>query len=304
MGIPSSGEPYYTPGCTSSAPCVFPNAFVPQSAFSSPLPTAVEVHSVAQLPVLTTAPALSTRLFNDDKFGIRADANTRWGLLSAYYFFDKYTLDNPYGQSSLPGFDVVDTGQAQVINLSDTKSGWNENGQRIPFRIHSLSIVTNGAKGGLGPSPSSQGFVEGPNTLGIIPLIPSLQGVVPVAFNNYSIGVGGPTNNYLNTFQWLDNFSRVVGNHSLKFGGTFNWLPGLPVHPQLFQWQLYFTGQETGSDFVDFLIGAPSYFAQGQFARSHFRTRYAGLYAQDSWRAMPQPDTELRSALGCHYALV
>src|SRR5215467_13081825 len=32
----SAGEPYYTPGCVNSATCVFPNAIIPQSAWSTP----------------------------------------------------------------------------------------------------------------------------------------------------------------------------------------------------------------------------------------------------------------------------
>src|ERR1019366_3617698 len=35
FGYPvTAGEPYYTTGCTSSANCDFPNATIPQSAFS------------------------------------------------------------------------------------------------------------------------------------------------------------------------------------------------------------------------------------------------------------------------------
>ena len=280
------GEAYYAPGCATSTQCVFPNAVVPQSAFSSPSQPLLKY-----IPLPNSGPYYSTSSFNqtlnDDKFGIRADANTRWGLLSAYYFFDKYTLNSPYGGSSLPGFAVVNTGQAQVVNLSDTKLIGKKAVNEFRFEVLRYPSVTNGASGGLGPSPSSQGFMEGPNTLGIIPIIPSLQGVVPVAFNNYSIGVGGPTNNYLTTYQWLDNFSKIVGSHNLKLGGTFNWIQDNRYILSFSNGSFSFNGQETGSDFVDFLIGAPSSFAQGQFARSHFRTRYLGLYAQDSWRAAP-----------------
>ena len=32
----TQGEPYYTPGCNSTAQCVFPNAVIPHSAWSAP----------------------------------------------------------------------------------------------------------------------------------------------------------------------------------------------------------------------------------------------------------------------------
>ncbi len=41
---------------------------------------------------------------------------------------------------------------------------------------------------------------------------------------------------------------------------------------------------ETGNDFVDFLLGAPSSFIQGQSYPSYGRNFYFGLFAQDSWR--------------------
>ena len=49
----------------------------------------------------------------------------RWGQFSAYYFFDDYRLDNPYpgaqGGASVPGFDALTIGRAQLFMLGDTK---------------------------------------------------------------------------------------------------------------------------------------------------------------------------------------
>src|SRR5580698_4083087 len=94
LGYPvSAGENYYTPGCTSSAVCVFPNAQIPMTAFSTP---AKNILPFIPIPnngsaFQTTAEALT---INDSKTSGRMDANTRFGLLSAYYFFDNYSLLN------------------------------------------------------------------------------------------------------------------------------------------------------------------------------------------------------------------
>ena len=40
-------------------------------------------------------------------------------------------------------------------------------------------------------------------------------------------------------------------------------------------------------DFADFLIGAPTTYSQGQGYPSYGRSRYIGLFAQDSWRVRP-----------------
>ncbi len=44
----SQGEPYYTPGCVSPATCVFPNAVIPQRAFSGPAQKLLQYIPVAK----------------------------------------------------------------------------------------------------------------------------------------------------------------------------------------------------------------------------------------------------------------
>ena len=48
-----------------------------------------------------------------------------------------------------------------------------------------------------------------------------------------------------------------------------------------------FTGSETRDDFADFLIGAPTNYQQGEQEPVHSRSKYLGLYAEDSWRVNP-----------------
>jgi len=42
----------------------------------------------------------------------------RWGLISGYYYFDDYRLDNPYprdqGGASVPGFNALNLGRGQL----------------------------------------------------------------------------------------------------------------------------------------------------------------------------------------------
>ena len=124
LGYPvSQGEPYYTPGCT-SATCVLPGAVIPKSAWSAPA-----ANLLKYIPTPTNANGtFSTSAFNqtlrDDKGAYRLDANTRWGLMSAYYFLDDWSQNNPYpvaqGGANVPGFNALYTGRAQLIDLGDT----------------------------------------------------------------------------------------------------------------------------------------------------------------------------------------
>ena len=51
------------------------------------------------------------KTLRDDKGAYRLDANTRWGLLSAYYFLDDWSQNNPYpiaqGGANVPGFNAL-----------------------------------------------------------------------------------------------------------------------------------------------------------------------------------------------------
>jgi hypothetical protein len=287
----TNGESYYAPGCATSSACVFPNAIIPASAISPPAKALVKY-----IPPPNSSevgePFYETGAYNnvlrDDKGGARVDGNSRAGMLSAYYFIDDYNQQCPYCFVSLPGFNVLNVGRAQMVNLSDIKTqsatAVNE------LRLHYMRFATFSGEpeGGVGPSLSSLGFVTGANTPGIVPIAPQYEGVPNISFNNFSFGVNAyPLAQYNNTYQLLDNYSKVVGTHSIKFGGNvhFDQITQLPYGAN--NGSYAFDGSETGLDFADFLIGAPVYYEQGQQAPLHSRSRYFGLYAQDSWRVTP-----------------
>ena len=226
----STGENYYTPGCTSTGlnPCVLPGAVIPQSAWSAPATNLLKYIPAPNNANGTFSSSAYNTILRDDKGAYRVDANTHWGMLSAYYFLDDWSQNNPYpiaqGGANVPGFNALYTGRAQLLALGDTKtlspSAVNE------FRLSYLRNSNDLGQpiGGVGVSLASQGFVVGQGTPGIVALSPSTEGVESVGFNSYTIGTN--TNELTqveNTFQWLDNFSKVIGTHTLKFGGEFHY---------------------------------------------------------------------------------
>jgi hypothetical protein len=87
----------------------------------------------------------------------------------------------------------------------------------------------------------------------------------------------------------MDNFSRVIKTHTLTFGGQFRYNQ-LTEYNGGSNGDFQFNngaGGETGLEFADFLIGAPAAYTQGQGYPSYGRSRYIGLFAQDSWRVKP-----------------
>ena len=292
----SDGEPYYTQGCTSSAQCVFPNAVIPQSAWS---PVAVQTLKYIPEPNVNAAsgPSYQTAGFDghltDNKGGVRLDTNTHWGALFGYYFRDSFTTTSPYDQGiSIPGFADTNTGLTQMINLGLTTTFGPSlvNDIRLVYLrdVNHTGQPTSGQ--GTGVTLSSLGFnTPWTNNGGISNITSPLQGVPSFFFNNYEFGLAQDTlNQYNNTIQVLDNVIRIVGKHTIHVGVDFHYDQ---INERNFDdpnGAFGFNGSETGLDFADFLLGATDNFTQATPQILDSRARYFGVYGQDSWRVTPR----------------
>ena len=269
---------------------VFPNGVIPQSAWSAP--------SIGILPYIP-APNAGDGLFadssqkgtiNDDKIGQRVDFNNqKTGNWSFYYHNDWSTVYAPLAAASVPGFPAITPTSVHLGTLSNVKTFGptmvNE------FRVSFFRTVTTTTKpAGSFAKLSDLGFVTGPGTLGIIPSGPAgfPQTVPPIYFNSFSIGVPTLTTGQPdNTWQFSDSLSKVIGKHTLKFGGEFRYLQVNERNTCAPNGDFTFNGLETGSDFADFLIGAPNSYNQCSQQFLDSRTRYGGAYFQDVYKLKP-----------------
>jgi Carboxypeptidase regulatory-like domain/TonB dependent receptor len=291
----SQGEPYYFAGCT-AAQCVFPGAQIPASVITKPSTNLLTYVPPANTVIDGTSyftPGNAPVRLTDDKASGRIDFDTHLGLLTGYYFFDQY--DQTIPNALLPGFGSENTGRSQVFDLAHTKTLSAGAINEARFGYTRLKYELHAPSGGAGVTPGTLGFAYGADTLGISPSIPKYAHVPNENFNTFSFGAsGGPLGITENTAQVTDNFSKIIRTHTLTFGGQFR-------YNQLVEYNLgsngsfNFDGSETGVDFADFLIGAPTAYSQGQGYPSYGRSRYIGLFAQDSWRA--------RSNLTLNYGL-
>ncbi|HWB98335.1 MAG TPA: carboxypeptidase-like regulatory domain-containing protein, partial [Bryobacteraceae bacterium] len=284
----TAGEPYSPENCTSTLNCVFPGGVIPQRAFSSP---AVAIMKYIPLPNPQTgflSTAGSANKVVDDKAGQRVDILTqKLGNWFGYYYFDDATVDNPFG-ASVPGFPTVTPTRAQQGVLSNTKifgpSMVNE------FRVSFMrtSTTTDKPQAGFGKI-SDFGFVTGIGSLGIIPSGPAgFEGLPNIGFQNFSIGSPTLTTTQPNnTWHFADNFSRIYGRHTMKFGGEFRYMQINERNVCAPNGSFNFDGSETGNDFADYLLGAPSGYTQCSQQFLDSRTRYGAAYAQDSFRVKP-----------------
>jgi len=305
------GEGYFVgPGgsaCTTTTQCVFPNFMIPSVAISK---ISQNFINGKYFPNGSTNPLgnsfFSSSAFpfslNNNKASGRVDANTRFGDLFGYYLFDRYSLDNPYPTANVPGFDALGTGQTQAIALGDTKTFGGSMVNEFRLGFVRVNNKFNQPSGGTHVTLASLGFSIAPglpsSNPGIIPLAPTIEGVPEIDFLGSGTTIGVPSRPIQlleNTYQVSDNFSKIIGTHTLRFGANVHYNQLLEIIDNVLNGNFQFDGSETGLDYADFLIGAPVAYIQGQALPFNGRAKYFGLYGQDSWR--------IRSNLTLNYGL-
>ena len=277
-----AGEPYTS---------VFPDGNIPQTAWSAPAKSLLQYIPSPNVGNNQFSSSAFSQTVRDDKSSVRIDGNSRFGQLSAYYFIDDYNLDNPYPGSvagaSIPGFDALFIGRAQLFSVSDTKViGANTVNELHIGYLRNANVIGQ-PKGGLGVSLASQGFTD-PANGGIFVQAPQFEGVENITFPTFVMGV--PITNETqvnNTYYLSDGLSRSVGAHTLKLGVQFH-IDQVNEHPNAtFNGTFNINGTETGDPYADFLLGTPSNFTQSSGQPFYLRNHYVGLYVQDSWRVRP-----------------
>ncbi len=297
----TGGEPYWTPGCNTPADalagtCVFPGGRIPQAAWS---PAAVGTLPYLPGPNNANGTFSDNRQKNkitDNKIGERVDFNSRkTGNWSFYYHFDDSTVNSAYpsGGASVPGFPALTLTRAQEFVFSNTKTIGTSAVNEARVTFFRTSTHLDKPTGGQA-SLASLGFVTGVGSLGIIPnATPGFPEYVPqIYFNNFAIGTPSLiTFQPNNTYTVSDGFSKVIGRHTLKFGGEFRYLQVNERNLASQDGAFIFDGTVTGVDFADYLLGAVTGagggYTQAALQLLDSRTKYGGAYVQDAWKATP-----------------
>ncbi|PYV50395.1 MAG: hypothetical protein DMG92_07855, partial [Acidobacteria bacterium] len=289
-------------------------------------PTAVDLLNYVPTPAngsdrLVTTPVQPER---GDQFTVRLDhrLNNQQNL-SFYYYFDDHHLVSPFAQfeaagANVPGFGSITNERFQQWNISHTwtitnttvnefRFNYNREAQRTFQHPTFTTTVQNScptppswlqqAFPGLGSSvPFCFSDGTSANTLGIHPnLGPQHEGLPFIQVSGgFTIGNNGEGElpQVGNSFQWSDNISKVMGHHSVKFGGD--------IRRQRFDQTLFFdvNGEffvdETSTNstlgdtaFSDYLLGLPGSYGQGSAQVENVRSTGLYLFAQDSWKIKP-----------------
>jgi len=286
----TQGEPYFATGCTTTSQCVFPGGIIPTQAVDS-----VSKNLVGFIPNPTSGTQFTTSAYAntlaDDKGAARVDANTRLGDVFVYYFRDHFNGVTPFFRhTNLPGFSSGSTGFTQLVDFGLTTPLNNTlvNDLRVAYLRVSGTLgqpvggVAQGQIGKLGFNTSQNA------TGGLAPIEPSYEGVPVVALKSANFGTTNSTiREANNTVQILDNVVKTIGTHSIQFGIDFHYDQINERNTSCPNGCFTFNARETGNDFADFLLGAPSAFSQAGLTQLNSRSHYFGAYLQDGWRAKP-----------------
>jgi hypothetical protein len=264
-----------------------------------------------------------------DQFQIKVDHSFNNNQKTViYYYFDDDNFLDPFAKFQAEGaplgnFPGVYATRTQQINASHTSTigSTSVNEFRFTyFREGQLKFdtptKTNAIQASCGSGPAAAFCFTGTSDTPLVSnagvplgtnkdygihsgLGSKVEGVPFVAVNGgFAIGnnLGGQLPQIGNTFQFSDNFSKIIGNHSFKFGGD--------VRDQRFDQLLYFdingqivfnsttagpTGDDVGSDsaYPNYFLGLANSYIQGSAQHELVRSKSVYLFAQDSWKIKP-----------------
>ena len=300
---------------------LFPGNIIPLGCLD---PTAVDLLQYIPTPLsasgaLVTTPVQPTR---GDQFTVRFDhrLNSKQNLSVYYYFDDDHTI-SPFAVfeaagASVPGFGSIINDRYQQWNITHTwtlsnttvnefRFNYNREGQGTFQHPIFTTTVQNScptppswllAAFPAGSTPFCFDDLQPGNPTGIHPNIgPEHEGLPFIQVSGgFNIGNNGEGElpQVGNSFQWSDSISKVMGTHSLKFGGDvrrqrFDQLLYFDVNGEFFVDQTSVNTTDGDSALSDYMLGLPGGYGQGSAQHENVRSTGLYLFAQDSWKMKP-----------------
>jgi hypothetical protein len=229
----------------------------------------------------------------DDQGIIRIDDQlTPKDALWASTIFDSSlssnTLPQPATQSTgnganLPGFAANNSGHIKIFNASWTHvfNSNTLNELRAGYYRYNFAELEPAASTLAAPSSFGFDIVPQDTSAGALPYI-NVNNIFELGFST-----NGPQPRKDENYNYFDNFSKVAGNHSLKFGANIErFIFSNPFNINN-SGAFYFNSSATyssGDPFADFMLGVPATYSQGSGFFIDVRAWQYYAYAQDHWR--------------------
>jgi Carboxypeptidase regulatory-like domain len=224
----------------------------------------------------------------DNQYLYRIDYKFRqndsiWG----YGMYETEPTNNtiPFVGANLPGFGDHSTEHTQqyTVAWNHTFSPTTLNEARFGYlRFNFQAVLPNNIV-----NPTAYGFtglVPQTTQYNSLPVM-NVTGLFDLGFSS-----DGPQPRVQNTYHFTDNFSKVIGHHTMKAGFTAEILQlNNPFYSNLYgTYDFNASGPySSGIPGADFLLGLPSTYEQGSGAYIRGRGREFYTYFQDQWQIRP-----------------
>lgn len=264
---------------------LFPNGQIPTADFN---PLAVQLlNKYVPLPNFGS----DEYSFNpiqtiDDEQGIArldhtfSNNDSLWGTLFLEHDTALHSL--PLAGSTLPGFGESDPSASKQFIAQ-----WTHTFNPTTLNQFQVAYIRFNRPG---VSPTNPGLPSSFGFTGVTPQFPNNSSMPLVSLNGYfNLGFSpeGPQTAIENTYQVNDNFSKVIGSHTLKFGFDGRRYE-VDANFEAFNNGEYSFGgigpYSTGDAGADFLLGVPDLYIQNSGGVQTFRSYEFYSYVQDSWK--------------------
>ncbi|HEV2420025.1 MAG TPA: carboxypeptidase-like regulatory domain-containing protein [Terriglobia bacterium] len=224
----------------------------------------------------------------DDQFIARIDQtfsskDSIWGYM--YWERNPVTDTLPFTGATVPGFSSVNQLHEQQYALA-----WNHifNGSTLnEARFSYFRFNYNAVNPETPINPTSYGFT------GIHPQNPAAASIPVInVVGDFTLGFSlfGPQPRLENTYQVIDNFSKIAGRHSIKAGFTMDRFEVYNPFYAYLSGSYTFGGAgafSTGTPGADFLLGLPDQYVQTNGSIINARSREYYSYVQDEFKLRP-----------------
>ncbi|MGA8108577.1 MAG: carboxypeptidase regulatory-like domain-containing protein [Acidobacteriaceae bacterium] len=223
------------------------------------------------------------------------DTRVDWDLSSRDQAFARFSYSNQHQYSPSPLGPILDGdyGDGNDANIGENFAG-SETHSFSPTLINEFRIGYNYGNFTEKQFNSNQD-VSSTLGLGGIPFSPNLGGLVNVSINGIS-GFGTPyyypTLENEHVLEILDNVTKIMGNHALRFGVDFQRINTAELQPVIATGAYNFTGEytsipgvaNTGSGVADFLANQMNSATLGIANNTNDHRWLRSAYGQDDWR--------------------
>jgi hypothetical protein len=248
--------------------------------------------------------ASGSEKFNSDAFDVRLDGRLS-GSLNTFvrYSFAKFAIDGPQAFGAGGGHELVSLGGKSNVKNHSVALGADYTintttvlDVRLGFFKYGVDVLPND----FGTTPAADAGIPGLNNDNTfssgLPFFELNDGTAQMRFGS-GLDAGRcncPLSEHEKQFQIVSNLTKVLGNHTVKFGADVRRALNLRVPSDAHRsGQLYFNGNGTrgpdggGMGLATFLLGDTQSFRRYVSSSTDARERQwrEFFYVQDTWRA-------------------